>query len=64
MERLKDINETVAYMKDGDIVTSNGHDLFVMKNSKVYRYFDNNRYALNVNDFIDLYKNNVNFVIL
>lgn len=57
MQKLKDINETLSYLNDGDIVTSNGKDLFVMKNQKITRYFDNNRFVLELNDFVSLYKN-------
>ena len=58
MQKLVDINETVAYMKDGDIVTSNGKDLFCMKENKVYRFSDSSHFGLELKDFIDLYKNN------
>lgn len=57
MQKLKDINETLSYLNDGDIVSSNGKDLFVMKNQKITRYFDNNRFVLELNDFVSLYKN-------
>ena len=57
MQKLNDINETLTYLSDGDIVTTTGKDLFVMKNKKISRYFNNNRFVLELNDFVSLYKN-------
>lgn len=59
MERLHDINETVAYLNEGEVVTCNGKDQFVMKNKKVYRYNDGTSYSLSISDFVDLYRNSV-----
>ena len=58
MQKLNDIKETVAYLKEGEIVTSNGKDQFVMKNKKIYRYYDGTHFGLDLSDFVNLYKNN------
>ena len=57
MQKLRDINETIAYLNDGDIVTSNGKDQFVLKEKKIYRYNSGTKYSLELKDFIELYRN-------
>lgn len=57
MQKLNDVKEVLSYLNEGEIVTSNGKDQFVMKNKKIYRYSDGSHYGLNQNDFIDLYRN-------
>lgn len=57
MQRLNDIKEVLSYLGEGEIVTSNGKDQFVMKNKIIYRYSDGSHYGLNINDFSDLYRN-------
>lgn len=56
MQRINDINETIAYLNEGDIVTSNGKDQFVMKDKKIYRYDAGSKYGLSLNDFVELYR--------
>lgn len=58
MQRLNDINETIGYLREGDIVTTNGKDLFVLKNNKVYRYDDGTHFGLDIKDFMELYNKN------
>lgn len=57
MQRLKDINEAVSYLNEGDIVTSDGKNQFIMNNKKVYNYSDGNHYGLDLKDFVELYRN-------
>lgn len=57
MQKLNDIKETISYLNEGEIVTSNGKDQFVMKNKKVYRYCDGTSFSLSIKDFSELYKN-------
>ena len=57
MQKLNDIKETVSYLNEGEIVTSNGKDQFIMKNKKIYRYCDGSNFSLGIKDFIELYKN-------
>lgn len=56
MQRLADINEAVAYLNDGDIITSNGKDQIVMKEKKIYRYDGGTKYSLDLKDFVELYR--------
>lgn len=58
MEKLENINEAIEYLKQGDIVSSNGKDQFVIKNNKVFRYDNGTSFSLSLNDFYELYKNN------
>lgn len=55
MQKLKDINEAIRYLKEGEIVTSNGKDQFMIKNKKIHRYSEGSHYGLKLKDFIALY---------
>ena len=57
MEKLSDINEALAYLKEGEIVSTDGKDQFILKNKKIYRYFSGSNFSLSLKDFVDLYKN-------
>lgn len=58
MQKLKDIKEAIQYLKEGEIVTSNGKDQFVLKNKKICRYQNGTHFNLEPSDFLDLYRNN------
>ncbi|MBQ6335573.1 MAG: hypothetical protein IJI46_10940 [Erysipelotrichaceae bacterium] len=58
MEALRNINEALTYLKQGEIITSSGKDRFVLKNEKVCRYDEGTRFILNIEDFISLYGQN------
>lgn len=58
MEKVRDINEAVAYLNEGEIITTNGKDQFVMKNKKVHRYCDGTSFALDIKSFAELYRSN------
>ena len=58
MQKIDGVKEALAYLREGEIVTTNGRDQFVFKNDKVYRYSDGSHFGLDINDFLDLYKNN------
>ena len=57
MEKLNDIGEAIAYLKQGDIVSTNGKDQLILKDKKICRYNDGTYFSLSLNDFLDLYKN-------
>ena len=57
MQKIDNIREVVAYLKEGELVTSNGKDQFVLKNSKINHYKDGSHYGLDIEDFMELYKN-------
>ena len=58
MEQLRNVNEALSYLKDGEIVTSNGIDRFILKNERIYRYEDGTRFSLSEKDFLELYGKN------
>lgn len=58
MQKCNDIVEAISYLKQGELLTSNGKDQFIYKNKKVYRYSDGSHYGLDLNDFASLYRNN------
>ncbi len=58
MELLRDINEAVSYLEQGDVLTANGKDIFVIKGDKVFHYEEGSRFSLNLKDFVELYKKN------
>ena len=58
MQRLNNINDTLEYLRQGDIVTSNGKDMFILKEDKVYRYDEGTHYGMSIKDFVDLYSKN------
>lgn len=57
MEKLKDVKEALSYIRQGEIITSNGKDQILFKNDKVYCYNDGSHYNLDTESFLDLYKN-------
>ncbi|MBR0418772.1 MAG: hypothetical protein IJI66_06360 [Erysipelotrichaceae bacterium] len=58
MQKLTDIREAVSYLQEGDIVTSNGKDFYVLKNDKVHIYSNGSHYSLELSDFARLYNKN------
>ena len=56
MEKINNINEALYYLKDLEILMSKKGDQFVLKNGKVYRYFNGSSFVLKLEDFVDLYK--------
>ena len=58
MQRLNDINEAIGYLREGDIITGNGKDLFILKNDKIYRYYEGTHYSMSIKDFMELYNKN------
>ena len=55
MEKMSSINEVIACLKDRQLLTGNGRDVFVYKKDKVYRYFSGSSISMSLEDFIDLY---------
>ena len=58
MQKLNDITEAIDYLREGDIITGNGKDLFILKNDKVYRYNEGTHYGMSIKDFMELYNKN------
>jgi len=55
MQKLNGVIEAISYLKEGEIITSNGKDQFVMKDKKIYHY-GNSHFGLDIDDFKQLYK--------
>ena len=58
MQKIKDINEAISYLKQGDILTENGKNNFVFKNNRIYNYNEGTRYSLELEDFVKLFNKN------
>ena len=56
MIKVNNIKEAVAYLREKEILTSNGKDQFILLDNKVYRYYDGNQFALPLKEFSELYK--------
>lgn len=59
MERLENINKVLEELKNGEILTSNGTNLFYLKDNKVRIKDNNSSYYLEIEDFINLYKKTI-----
>ena len=58
MQKIKDINEAISFLKQGDILTENGKNNFVFKNNRIYNYNEGTRYSLELEDFVKLFNKN------
>lgn len=59
MERLRDINEALLYLKDKEVLTNDGKTLFVYKRSRVFVYSDGSSYSLEPDEFRELFSKTV-----
>lgn len=57
MEKIQDIKDALSYIRQGEIITTNGKDQILFKKDKVYCYSDGSHYNLDLSSFIELYKN-------
>lgn len=56
MQKVRDIKEALSYLNEGEILTSNGKDQFILKNKMIYRYDGGTHFGLTQSDFLELYK--------
>lgn len=56
MEKLNSLNEVLLALKDGEILTSNKVDRYILKNKKIYVYNNGTSFVLSLEDFKDLYE--------
>lgn len=61
-EKIENINLATSYLKDREILTSSKKDKFVLRNNKVYRYFNGSCITLSLDDFKELYKESTFYV--
>ena len=62
MKELFDINEAIIHLKNKEILLGVNKTFFAYKNGKIAIFNDTSNYHLNMDDFINLYKDN-KFVI-
>ncbi len=55
---LRNMNETLSALRNGDIATTDGNDQFILKDEKVWCYSRGNRFSLDIPDFVELYQKN------
>ena len=58
MQKLRDINEALAYLKEGEVLTENGTNRFVMKGDRISCYDRGTRFSLDPGEFRELYLKN------
>ena len=58
MEVLKNMNEVLSSLYDGDILTLDGKDRFLLKGEKIFCYKEGTRFSLSIEDFSQLYQKN------
>lgn len=58
MLKMKDINEALDYLMQGEVLTCSGKDMYVYKNEKIVYYNEGTRFNMNINDFMQLYRKN------
>ena len=58
MEKLRNMNEVLSYLKEGEILTSSGKDRFIMKGDRIFCYIGGTRFSMGIEDFAELYMKN------
>ena len=58
MQKLRDINEAMAYLKEGEILTENGTNRFVLRDDRISCYENGTRFSLELDEFRELYQKN------
>ncbi len=58
MQKLRDINEAMAYLKEGEILTENGTNRFVLREERISCYENGTRFSLDPDEFRELYQKN------
>lgn len=62
MEKTNSFAEALLALKDKEILTTKRKDFFVFKKNKVYRYFNGSCFTIDVDDFVDLYKDETFYI--
>lgn len=63
MEKINTFEEVIYYLKQNVIVTSNGKDTFYYANNKITHKFSGSSYHIDLNTFVDLYKDKTFYLI-
>lgn len=56
MEKVKDFNEALFYLKEGAVLTSDGINMIIMRHQRYYVCSKGSSYTLNETDFFELFK--------
>ena len=56
MEKIDSFEETLMYLKDKAVITSDGHNLFYLSNGYVVNKFNGSSVKMKKEDFIELYR--------
>ena len=59
MNKIEDIISAIEYLNNGEYLTSDGQNLFYLKDNKIKIKDKNANYSLNIEDFMKLYKNDI-----
>lgn len=62
MEKIDSFTFVLDYLKEGTVLTTLNHDLFVYKKDRVHRYFNGSSFSLSLDEFIELYKKEVFYI--
>ena len=56
MRKMRDVSEAFLFLKEGDILTTDGKDQFILKQDRIYRYASGTRFSLPIEEFLQLYQ--------
>ena len=62
MNKIEDIISAIEYLNNGEYLTSDGQNLFYLKDNKIKIKDKNANYSLNIEDFMKLYKNVIFYI--
>ena len=62
MERIQNHKEVLKHLRDGELITSNGKDQFILKKERVFCYREGTRFSLDLDAFSELYGNTVFYI--
>ena len=63
MEKINSFDEVLLYLKEKAIITTDGKNMFYLKDGKVIHKFKGNSLSLKKEDFISLYSDEEFFLI-
>ena len=62
MNKIEEIISAIEYLNNGEYLTSDGQNLFYLKDNKIKIKDKNANYSLNIEDFMKLYKNVIFYI--
>ena len=62
MQKIESFNQVLEYLKDKTILTTNGKNIFIMKEEKIFSRQEGSTYSLKIEDFIDLFKDTIFYI--